>query len=121
MKAKEVNSIQDAERFCTGVINDFESGVSTKEETMEQLKEYTWRLHDMFESTIEKKAKELLADKGFYTDNLWCIEDVKHEFECTDEEAYSILDGALNNEATMEQIWFAINMYKEDLKTQKDG
>jgi hypothetical protein len=60
------------------------------------------------------KAKELLKNHGYYTDNLWCIEDVQYRFICSDEEAYEILDGALNNEATMEQIWFAIDMYAEE-------
>jgi hypothetical protein len=60
------------------------------------------------------KAKEILKSHGYYTDNLWNIEDVKANYLCDDEEAYDILDNALNNEATMEQIWLTIEMYTEE-------
>jgi hypothetical protein len=60
------------------------------------------------------KAKEVLRKHGYYTDNLWNIEDVQTNYVCSDEEAYEILDEALNNEATMEQIWLVINMCAEE-------
>lgn len=59
------------------------------------------------------KAKEVLKKYGYYTDNLWTIEDVKSKYLCTDEQAYGVLDGALKNEATMEQIWSAIDIHSE--------
>lgn len=55
-----------------------------------------------------EKAKAVLRDAGFYVDNLWHIDDVKGRFECTDEQAQEILEDALTNEATMEQIQFSI-------------
>jgi hypothetical protein len=61
-----------------------------------------------------EEAKAYLTENGYYTDNLWCVEDVQSKFECTEEEAQDVLDGALQNEATMEQIWFAINYHAEE-------
>lgn len=62
--------------------------------------------------TIEQ-AKQFLTDNGFYTDNLWCVNDVKHKYNCTDEQAQEILNSALTNDATMGQIWFAIDVAAE--------
>lgn len=56
------------------------------------------------------KAKQVLKDAGYYTDNLWTVSDVKIKFDCTDEQAQGVLNKALNNDATIEQIWFAIDM-----------
>lgn len=61
-----------------------------------------------------RKAKKVLKSNGYYTDNLWSVEDVKSKYLCSDEQAYSILNSALKNEATMEQIWLAIDIYSEE-------
>ena len=45
--------------------------------------------------------------------NLWCVEDVQSKFECTEEEALKVLEQALTNDATMEQIWYAIDVHGE--------
>lgn len=68
--------------------------------------------------TVEQ-AKKVLENAGYYCDNLWKLEDVQSKFNCTDDEAYDVLDEALQNDATMEQIWFAIDFHAEDnnLKT----
>jgi hypothetical protein len=60
-----------------------------------------------------EQAKQILKDAGYFTDNLWRVEDVKSKFNCTDEEAHSVLYSALTNEATMEQIWFSIREFGE--------
>lgn len=68
----------------------------------------------------EQDARQLLKDKGFFVDNLWHIDDVKAKFDCTDEEAQHVLDKALGNDATMEQIWFAIEFHgRDDMKLPK--
>lgn len=60
-------------------------------------------------------AKEILTNKGYYTNNLWHVDDVKNNYQCTDDEVcQDILDGALQNDATMNQIWFAIRMEAEN-------
>lgn len=60
-----------------------------------------------------EKAKALLKENGYQVDNLWCIDDVKGKFNCTDEEAQNVLYRALTNDATMEQIWLAIDITGE--------
>ena len=60
-----------------------------------------------------EKAKALLKENGYQVYNLWCIEDVQHKYKCTDEEAHGVLIDALQNDATMEQIWFAIDFHAE--------
>ena len=47
----------------------------------------------------------------YQKENLWCVEDVKSIFDCTDYEALEVLEQALTNEATMEQIWYAIRFH----------
>ena len=65
-------------------------------------------------NTIEQ-AKQVLRDNGYYVDNLWSVEDVVSNYNCTDDEAQEVLDGALQNDATMEQIWYAINFHAEEI------
>jgi len=60
-----------------------------------------------------EKAKQLLRDNGYFVDNLWHVDDVKGKFKCDDETAQSILKDALENDATMEQIWLAIDIAGE--------
>jgi len=56
-----------------------------------------------------EQAKAILKQHGYFVGNLWTIQDVTDRYECTDEQAYDILDTALTNEATMEQIFYAIS------------
>jgi hypothetical protein len=65
-------------------------------------------------NTIEQ-AKQVLRDNGYYVDNLWSIEDVLSNYSCTDDEAQEVLDMALQNDATMEQIWYTINFHAEEI------
>jgi hypothetical protein len=53
--------------------------------------------------------------EDYQTENLWCIEDVKSKFKCDDDEALEVLESALTNEATMEQIWYAIEFHAEEM------
>jgi hypothetical protein len=59
------------------------------------------------------EAKVFLKSQGFFVDNLWCVDDVKSKFKCTNDEAQYILEQSLTNEATMEQIWFSIREFGE--------
>ena len=54
------------------------------------------------------KARDVLEEAGFYLGSLYHIEDVKRYFKCTDDEAFEVLDSAMDNDATAEQIWLAI-------------
>lgn len=64
-------------------------------------------------------AKDMLTDLGFFTSNLWHIDDVKCLFECDDDSAMDVLKKALENDATMEQIWLAIRIAGESLGLQE--
>ena len=65
-----------------------------------------------------EEAREFLKSKGYYVDNLWTIDDVQSQYECTDEEAYTILDRTLQHEWTIENIFDMIDESAEtyDLK-----
>lgn len=62
-----------------------------------------------------EKAKETLRAAGYFTNNLWHIDDVKLRFAVFDDEnAQEILEAALTNEWIMEQIHYVINEVAED-------
>ena len=69
--------------------------------------------------TEEQKARELLESKGYFVGNLWSVQDVQSRFNCTDEEAQLVLEKALTNEATMEQIWLSISFAAEEYNLEK--
>jgi len=58
--------------------------------------------------TIES-AKQFLKDQGYYVDNLWHIDDVKQNYNVSDEEAYDILDKSLESSFIMEDIFDRID------------
>lgn len=55
-------------------------------------------------------AREVLREAGYFVDNLWSISDIKDKFVCENETAHDVLYDALTNDATMEQIWLAIDI-----------
>jgi hypothetical protein len=65
------------------------------------------------------EAKKFLADQGFFTDNLWHVSDVKMLYNCTENEAYEVLDLALTNANTKSHIWDAIEIAAEHLDLEK--
>ena len=56
--------------------------------------------------------------EDYQTENLWSVGDMEN-WDCTKEQALDILHDALTNEATMEQIWFAIDFHAEDRGIKK--
>ena len=56
--------------------------------------------------------------EDYQTENLWSVGDMEN-WDCTEEQALDILHDALTNEATMEQIWFAIDFHAEDRGIKK--
>ena len=64
-------------------------------------------------------AKAVLKEAGYFVDNLWHIEDVQNNYVCTKEEAQNVLNGALTNEATFSQVWFALHFHAEELGLTK--
>lgn len=73
-------------------------------------------------------AKKVLKGNGYFIDNLWSISDVKNNWstqqgtEISDEDAQDVLNTALQNEATMQQIWMSIEYAARDtnLKNKHD-
>lgn len=71
------------------------------------------KLKDVFE------ARALLKKKGYFTDNLWTTDDVTENYNCTQEQAQQVLEMALTNTATIEQIWYAIDDACDTLEIRK--
>jgi len=61
-----------------------------------------------------QEAKDLLRANGYFTDNLWSIQDVQMRYKCDDETAQDILNQALTNGSVMEHIHEAIQMICEE-------
>jgi len=68
------------------------------------------------------KAKEILSKHGYYVGNLYQAEDVQSIYECTDDQAIDVLDKALDNDGTANEIWESIRYFSEDmgLKEKED-
>ena len=64
--------------------------------------------------SVEELKKEL-EHRGYFTEALWSIDDVRTKFNISDNEGLEILEKALTNEATVEQIWFAIEFEGQEL------
>ena len=60
-------------------------------------------------------SRNLLHEAGYFTDNLWHIEDVKRLYECDDETAMEVMRKAMDNEATYTQVWMSIMSAANDL------
>jgi hypothetical protein len=68
-----------------------------------------------------EQAKAILRDAGYFVDNLWHVDDVKSRYEgCEDDTAQEVLDRALTNEGTMEQIWYAIEYAIDEVKEEEE-
>ena len=72
------------------------------------------------EMTIAQ-AKFTLKQAGYFVDNLWHIHDVYNvtDGDIQKDQAMQVLSMALTNDATMEQIWQAIQMATEILTEVK--
>ena len=84
----------------------------------------------LFEGTEEQiKNLILLMEVGdndlpeivshYQTENLWSVWDVKGMFDCTDEQAMLVIEKVITNGATMEQIWFGIDVEGEAMGLKK--
>ena len=58
MKASDINTLKDAQGYVEGCLNDFETGISTKDETIKYLGEYTLRLMEIFEKNSKKQLNK---------------------------------------------------------------
>lgn len=62
-KMMVMNTSKEASRIIEGILNDFESGVSSKKETYEALGEYTGRIMSLFWENAEKKVDVRSVEK----------------------------------------------------------
>jgi len=68
-----------------------------------------------------QELKDELTRRGYYTGNLWHIDDVKIRFEATDDEAQDVLDEVLQGEWIIGQIFESIDdCAKENELKEKD-
>jgi hypothetical protein len=58
------------------------------------------------------KAKEVLRNAGYFVDNLWHIQDVYNvaDGNIQEDQARQVLEMALTNNDTTDQIWLAIKV-----------
>lgn len=69
---------------------------------------------DLKEVSTQDLRNELEL-RGYQTDNLWHIEDVMLKYDCESEVAQEVLIKALNNEATIEQVYLAIDIVADEV------
>jgi len=62
IEIKNMKSVEDCERYLEGCLNDFESGISTKKETMSHLIEYTIRVVEIVKDKIQKNNQKFLEN-----------------------------------------------------------
>ena len=64
-------------------------------------------------------ARALLRSKGYFVENLWSVDDVMQNYDCNKDVAYDVLERAMTNEATTEQIFLAIDYTCDDLEIKQ--
>jgi len=78
---------------------------------------------DDFSAVIRRldieEAKKTLMEAGYFVDNLWCVQDVQENYNCTEEEAQEVLSKSLTNDGTYEQIWTSIGYYAESINLKR--
>ena len=67
-----------------------------------------------------QNAKDLLERAGYFTQNLWHIQDVKIHFDCTDEEAMYILEQSLGGEYMNELSYDLIKVIGTENKLKEN-
>jgi hypothetical protein len=66
-----------------------------------------------------KEAREFLKSQGFFTDNLWRIDDVEYRLNCDEHTAQEILNEALTNPNTIEFINETIDIICKERELNK--
>lgn len=74
-------------------------------------------LEKEFGMLVAKHKEENLPiiKKDYQVSNLWSRQDVQGDYDCSDEDALDVIEQALTNNATMEQIWYAIHFHAEEM------
>lgn len=93
------------------LIWEFENGSINSYKLVEKLKETQV---DLKEVSSEDLRQELEL-RGYQTDNLWHIDDVMQNYDCESDVAMEVIVKAMNNEATIQQVFLAIDIVAEDV------
>ena len=59
-------------------------------------------------------AKKYLESQGYFTANLWNVDDVKQSYDVSDEEALDVLEDAMTSDWVTSQIFEAIDIVAEE-------
>lgn len=57
-----------------------------------------------------EEARQVLKDAGFQVANLWSLQDVMDNYECSEEEAMNLLEQTLTNDHVIESIWASMDI-----------
>jgi|21_taG_2_1085346.scaffolds.fasta_scaffold246840_1 hypothetical protein len=66
-----------------------------------------------------EQAKTVLTNEGFNTSNLWQVEDVTQNYDCSDEQAQIVLDEVLKSQYIVEKIFEEIDIVAKEHKLKK--
>jgi hypothetical protein len=84
----------------------FEANGEVKEQFVKEFEEHLTTYRQLLTSTTLE---------GYFTENLWRVDDVADRYICTRDKAMDILRVALTNEGTMSQVHDAIKWTAEDM------
>tara|TARA_R100000742_G_C4279058_1_gene102784 strand:- start:4211 stop:4609 length:399 start_codon:yes stop_codon:yes gene_type:complete len=73
------------------------------------------RIIPSLKEVSSEDLRQELKLRGYQTDNLWQVDDVMQNYDCESEEAQEVLIKALDNEATMEQVYLAIDIIADEV------
>ena len=59
------------------------------------------------------QAKALLEKEGYFTANLWHVADVQQTYDISQEDALTVLEGAMTGDWINEQIYECIDLIAE--------
>lgn len=93
------------------------SAVATAQIEIDFLRDEVKRLKEKLNDGATARA--LLRSKGYFVENLWYVDDVMQNYDCSKDKAYEVLQKAITNEATMQQIWLAIDDACDYLEIKK--
>jgi len=72
------------------------------------------------EELIEiSNAIDLLRKEGYFVDALWHTDDIQLTYDCSDEDATSLLDKAFTSDSLYDTIWDEIDFYANDMELVK--
>ena len=67
----------------------------------------------------EEELRQELELKGWYTQNLWHVDDVMQNYDCTSEDAMSMLDFVLTSESIIEEVYRDIDVLMQQHKRKR--